>query len=240
MMVSVEDVSKRYGTIEALSGVSFTVAPGEFVAVIGASGAGKSTLLRSINGLVKPDRGQVRLNGQELTPRLLRRARQKIGMVFQGFNLIKELTVFENVLIGRLGYKPLLGLRFNREDREIALRALEEVGLADRAWQYPSALSGGMRQRVGIARALAQEPAIILADEPVASLDPVTAREIMDILQRLNYERGVTIICNLHQVELARAYATRVLGLYQGRLVFDGPAAALQPDVANAVYRGIA
>src|SRR5690606_8157869 len=215
------------GTV-ALKDVSFTVPDGEFLAVIGLSGSGKSTLLRCINRLIDPTEGEIIWNGVDLA-RLegadLRRARRKIGMVFQQFNLVKRSSVMTNVLAGRLGYtspwRSITG-RFSQEDRRRAMQAMERLGIANQAHKRADELSGGQQQRVGIARALMQEPEMILADEPVASLDPVLAHSILQHLERLNQEDHITVLCSLHYLDLVQRYATSVIGLREGRLVYEG------------------
>ncbi len=228
-MLEVKNLTKVYddGTC-ALTDVSFTVEPRDFLVVIGLSGSGKSTLLRCINRLVDPTEGAIFLDGANTTSanqNELREIRRRIGMVFQQFNLVKRSSVLTNVLAGRLGYagtaQSMVG-RFTKRDREIAASALERVGLAEQARKRASELSGGQQQRVGIARALAQEPDFILADEPVASLDPVLAHSILNYLEQLNQQEGITIICSLHYLDLVQRYATRVIGLRDGRLVYEG------------------
>ncbi|MEJ2264533.1 MAG: phosphonate ABC transporter ATP-binding protein [Anaerolineales bacterium] len=228
-MLQVEHLTKTYadGTV-ALRDVNFAVEEGEFLIIIGLSGSGKSTLLRCINRLVEPTEGRILWNGRDLTAANqteLRLIRREIGMIFQHFNLVKRSTVWTNVLAGRLGYTPpawSLINRFRRADREIADRALERVGIADKAHNRADELSGGQQQRVGIARALMQEPKMILADEPVASLDPVLAHTILGYLEKINQEDNVTILCSLHFLDLVQRYATKVIGLREGRLVFEG------------------
>ena len=227
---------------DALYGVDLTVEAGEFVVIIGRSGAGKTTFLRSINRLVEPTAGTVQVAGQPVTgtdPARLRRVRRQIGMIFQQFNLVRRASVLENVLAGRLGYTPtwssLLG-RFPARDRAMALDCLDQVGLRALATRRADTLSGGEQQRVAIARALAQLPSVILADEPTASLDPGLASSIMDILRRINVDRGLTLVVSQHQLETALAYASRVVGFRRGRVVFDGPPSAVTPAVASALY----
>ncbi len=228
-MLRVEHLTKIYetGTL-ALDDVSFTVEEGEFLIIIGLSGSGKSTLLRSINRLIEPTAGRIVWNGVDITAldeAGLRRIRREIGFVFQEFNLVERLPVLTNVLAGRLGYvNPWWSLfyYFPPEDRRRALEALEQVGLRDKAHNRASDLSGGQKQRVGIARALLQNPKMLLADEPVASLDPVLAHSIMGYLERLNRERGITILCSLHYLDLVQRYATRVIGLRNGKVVYEG------------------
>jgi len=218
------------------------IRPGEFVVIVGSSGAGKSTLLRAINGLNRLTSGTVSVDGRVVAPRPareLRRLRRHIGMIFQDFRLVRRLTVMSNVLIGRLahvaGWRAMLNL-WPAGDRAIAADALERVGIADKAWVKASELSGGQQQRVGIARALAQQPAIVLADEPVASLDPVTTHQIMKDLVRINRELGITTLVNLHFLDLAREYGQRIIGLRFGELVYDGPAAQVTDEDFRNIY----
>lgn len=228
-MLEINNLTKVYddGT-RALENVSFSVKDGEFLVVIGLSGSGKSTLLRCINRLIEPTAGQILLDGEDVTSAdstQLRKIRRRIGMIFQHFNLVRRSNVLTNVLAGRLGYVntwPTLVHRFPREDRDGAFRALKRVGLTDQAYKRASELSGGQQQRVGIARALMQQPSIILADEPVASLDPVLAHTILGYLEQLNRDEGMTIICSLHYLDLVQRYATQVIGLRSGSLVYTG------------------
>jgi len=242
-ILSLVNVSKTYvrGKLVALTDVSFDIGQGEFVVILGPSGAGKSTMLRCINRLAQPTGGQVFLRGREITdaPRSLRKARQEIGMVFQQFNLVTRLSVMTNVLSGRLSYRSTwrsLFYSFTREDRAIALECLEMVALGHKAFQRADTLSGGEQQRVAIARALAQQPKIILADEPVASLDPKIARQVLDYLRDVSQRLGISVICNLHQINFAREYAQRIIGLAQGKLIFDGPPSALTDDIISQIY----
>ena len=228
--------------VRAVDGIDLTVVPGEFVVILGRSGSGKTTFLRAINRLVEPTAGSVQVAGQPVTgagPAELRAVRRRIGMVFQQFNLVRRATVLENVLAGRLGYVPplpsVLG-RFPAADREIARTCLAQVGLAHLAQRRADTLSGGEQQRVSIARALAQAPSVILADEPTASLDPALTADIMGILKRINAEGGLTLIVSQHQLETALAYATRIVGFRAGRVAFDGPPAAVTPAVVEAIY----
>ncbi len=228
-MLEVKHLTKVYddGTV-ALRDLSFEVQDGEFLIIIGLSGAGKSTLLRCINRLIEPTEGQIIWDGVDVTAaslEQLRHIRCKIGMIFQHFNLVKRSTVLTNVLAGRLGYvSPWASLlnRFPSEDRKRAMWALERLGIADQAHKRADELSGGQQQRVGVARALMQEPLMILADEPVASLDPVLAHSILGHLERLNQEDGMTILCTLHYLDLIQRYASRVIGLRDGELVYRG------------------
>jgi phosphonate transport system ATP-binding protein len=228
-MLEVQNLTKVYpdGTV-ALKDVSFTVDPGEFLIIIGLSGSGKSTLLRCINRLIDPTEGRILWDGVDVTAAEgedLRHIRRQIGMVFQQFNLVKRSSVLTNVLAGRLGYTPTgssLVHRFSAADRELAGKALRRVGIADQARKPARELSGGQQQRVGIARALMQQPRMILADEPVASLDPVLAHSILGHLEQLNREDRITILCSLHYLDLVQRYASRVIGLRAGRLVWRG------------------
>ena len=230
--------------VVAVDGVDLSVRPGEFVVVLGRSGSGKTTLLRALNRLVEPTAGLIRVAGRTVTgaaPAELRAIRRHMGMIFQQFNLVRRASVLDNVLAGRLGFIPplpsLVG-RFPASDRTLALDCLAQVGLAHLAGRRADTLSGGEQQRVAIARALAQSPSVILADEPTASLDPQLTGSIMDILRRINVERGLTLVVSQHQLETALAYATRVVGLRRGRVGFDGPPAAVTPAAVEAIYEG--
>jgi phosphonate transport system ATP-binding protein len=234
-MLKIENLTKIYpdGT-QALTDVSFNVEDGEFLVIIGLSGSGKSTLLRCINRLVEPTEGRIIWNGQDVTAANqaeLRRIRREIGMVFQHFNLVKRSSVTTNVLSGRLGYTPpswSLINRFREKDHQLSTEVLERMGIPEKDDNRADELSGGQQQRVGIARALMQEPKMILADEPVASLDPVLAHSILGNLEKLNQEDGISIICSLHFLDLVQRYATRVVGLRDGRVVFEGDAKDVQ------------
>lgn len=226
-----EKVSVTYpnGT-RALHDVSLEIAAGEMVAVVGLSGSGKSTLIRTLNGLVPASSGTVAVGPHVVTGlrgRSLRELRGRMGMIFQGFNLAERVDVYRNVLVGRFAHTPayrtILGLA-TEQDRRLALAALDSVGMLDKLWSRAGALSGGQKQRVAIARALTQEPTVMLADEPVASLDPPTAHAVMRELQRINAERGLTVLVNLHLMDIARQYTTRMIGLRAGEIVHDGPA----------------
>jgi phosphonate transport system ATP-binding protein len=227
--VRIEHLTKVYpdGT-RALSDITLSVAPGEFLVIIGLSGSGKSTLMRCINRLIEPTSGKVYVDDVEITalsPEDLRRARRQIGMIFQQFNLVKRATVLTNVLSGRLGYVPpvwALWGYFPRELREEAIRHLRTVGIPEKAQARADQLSGGQQQRVGIARALMQDPKLILADEPVASLDPATSHSVLKYIEDLNRREGITVLCSLHFLSLARRYGTRVVALKAGQIVFDG------------------
>jgi phosphonate transport system ATP-binding protein len=228
-MFEVKNLTKIYddGTV-ALRDVSFEVADGEFLVIIGLSGSGKSTLLRCINRLIDPTEGQIIWDGVDITaaePTELREIRRQIGMIFQHFNLVRRSNVITNVLAGRLGYvNPWSSLlhRFPAQDRKMAMQALERVGITEQAHKRADELSGGQQQRVGIARALMQQPRMILADEPVASLDPVLAHSILGYLEQLNQEEEITVLCSLHYLDLVQRYATRVIGLRGGQIVYRG------------------
>ncbi len=242
-MIKFQNATVTYaGGVTAMRDLSITVDDGEFVVIVGLSGAGKSTLIRAVNGLVPLTAGSLDVNGREVTELNragLRALRAEVGMIFQGFNLVDRTTVLNNVLMGRLHRVPtwrtLVG-RYPQADVDIAARALAQVEIVDRAWVRASNLSGGQRQRVGIARALAQEPSIILADEPVASLDPPTSHVVMRYLQQINRDLGMTTIVNLHFLDLATAYADRIIGLRDGELVFDGPGSACDAQVFEDIY----
>ena len=242
-MLKVENLTKTYpnGT-QALKNVSFEVKDGEFLAVIGLSGSGKSTLLRCINRLIEPTSGKIYWNNEDITAASgadIRKVRRQIGMVFQQFNLVKRSSVLTNVLSGRLGYvNPLSSSLhlFSAEDQKRALASLEQVGLADKAHVRADSLSGGQQQRVGIARALMQDPKLILADEPVASLDPVLAHSILKYLEQLNKERGITVLCSLHFLDLVHRYATSAIALKDGELVFQGLPKQIDDAQFKAIY----
>ncbi|MDH3403705.1 MAG: phosphonate ABC transporter ATP-binding protein [Acidobacteriota bacterium] len=228
--------------VKGLDAVDLEVPRGELVVVVGLSGAGKSTLLRAVNGLVRITGGDVVVDGRSVRASHgagLRDLRASVGMIFQDYRLVRRLSVLQNVLVGRVARVPtwrqLAGL-WPKEDVALALDSLDRVGLADRAYVKAGQLSGGQQQRVGIARALAQKPAVILADEPVASLDPVTSRQVMDDLQRINRDLGITTLVNLHFLDLAKEYAERIIGLSQGRVVFDGAGAGVTADDFAEIY----
>lgn len=242
-MLKVENLTKVYpGGTPALYDVSFEVEQGEFLAIIGLSGSGKSTLLRCINRLIEPTEGTITWDGVDITnasQEELRRIRRRIGMVFQHFNLVNRSKVLTNVLSGRLGYlNPALAVvnRFPKADIERAYAQLIRVGLEDKADSRADELSGGQQQRVGVARAMMQEPEMMLADEPVASLDPVLAHSIMQYLERINQDDGVTVICSLHFLDLVHQYADRVIALNEGELVFEGSPSEIDDKKFKEIY----
>jgi phosphonate transport system ATP-binding protein len=242
-MIKFENASVTYpGGVHALRNLTLEIPDGEMVVIVGLSGAGKSTLIRAINGLVPLSSGDVTVDGRSVakasTPEL-REIRSRIGMIFQTFNLVKRTTVLNNVLMGRLHATSTLRSVFGwwrAADVEIAMQALERVGIVDKAYVRASNLSGGQQQRVGIARALAQQPKTILADEPVASLDPPTSHVVMRDLQRINRELGITTIVNLHFLDLAKVYGERIIGMRDGSLVYDGTGAAADETVFRDIY----
>jgi len=242
-MLKVENLTKIYeGGTQALDNVSFEVEKGEFLAVIGLSGSGKSTLLRCINRLIEPTEGTITWDGVDITnasQEELRRIRRRIGMVFQHFNLVNRSKVLTNVLAGRLGYvNPALSVvnKFPKEDLAKAYAQLARVGLEEKANARADELSGGQQQRVGVARAMMQDPEIMLADEPVASLDPVLAHSIMQYLELINQEDGVMVLCSLHFLDLVHQYADRVIALKDGKLVFEGTPTEIDDDKFKEIY----
>jgi phosphonate transport system ATP-binding protein len=241
-MLVVEGLTCRFGAKAAVDNASFAIAPGGFVGVIGRSGAGKSTLLRTINRLAEPTAGRIIFDGVDVTAlkgRELRKWRARSAMIFQQFNLVGRLDVLTNVLMGRLADIPSwrsLAQIWPDEDKALAMSALEQFDMASLAAQRADQLSGGQQQRVAIARALVQEPDIILADEPIASLDPRNTRIVMDALLRINKHFGITVICNLHSLDLARTYCDRLIGMSAGRVVFDGAPATLTEHIARELY----
>jgi phosphonate transport system ATP-binding protein len=244
-MITVSNLSKIFpdGT-QALAEVDVSIPEGDFVAVIGLSGAGKSTFLRCLNRLVDPSGGSIVVDGRDvagLRGRALQRYRRTVGFIFQQFNLVTRLTVLDNVLSGRLGYHPtwrgMLAL-YSERDVALARASIREVGLAGREDTRVDQLSGGQQQRVAIARAMTQEPKLILADEPMASLDPRLSDVILGILKEVNERRGVTVLVNIHVIELAKRYAKRVLAFNKGRLVFDGPVSDLDDALETRIYAG--
>jgi phosphonate transport system ATP-binding protein len=241
-MLQIQGLSKRFGDKTAIDSVSLEIAEGAFVGVIGRSGAGKSTLLRSINRLADASSGRILWRGEEVSRfrgSALHGWRSRCAMIFQQFNLIGRLDVLTNVLMGRLRHVPAWRAQLNlwgAEDRAIALSGLEQFDMAGFAAERAETLSGGQQQRVAIARALVQEPDIVLADEPIASLDPRNTKIVMDALQRINRHFGLTVLCNLHSLDIARSYCDRLVGMAGGRVVFDGAPAALTDQVARELY----
>ena len=244
-MIEFQNVSKRYPNgFEALKDINLKIEQGEFAAVIGLSGAGKSTLIRTINRMHDITEGTLTVDGinvMDLQGKSLRAFRRKIGMIFQSFNLITRTTVIKNVLTAFVPELPwwraFLGI-FRKEEKIAALEALDQMGILDKAFVRADQLSGGQQQRVALARTLAQNPQIILADEPVASLDPVTARQVMDDFQRINRDMNITVIINIHHVELALQYASRVIGIREGKIVYDGPSSQVTQQILDGIYQG--
>jgi len=242
-VLSVQNISKTYpnGT-KALRDVSFDIKRGEFVVVIGPSGSGKSTLMRSLNRLVDVSSGTIEVEGQNLTKaggRKLRSVRRRVAMVFQHANLVGRLTVLQNVLHGRIGHMSTLAGTFGRyseTDKQTAVDLLNEIELGEHMYNRASELSGGQKQRVGIARAIIQDPAVLLCDEPIASLDPSVSKVIMDMIYKMTAERGITTIVNLHQIDVALKYATRIIGMHKGEVVFDGRPSELTKDTIELIY----
>ncbi|MDC1541813.1 phosphonate ABC transporter ATP-binding protein [Candidatus Pseudothioglobus singularis] len=244
-MIEFKQVQKKYPNgLLALKDIDLEIKQGEFVAVIGRSGAGKSTLLRCINRMHNITSGSLTVDGVEISTlkgKEIRKLRRNIGMIFQSFNLVTRISVLKNVLVGFVPDMPvwrkILGV-FTEEEKKQALMAIDQVGILDKAYTRVDQLSGGQQQRVALARTLAQHPKIILADEPVASLDPVTAKQVMDDFRRINQELGMTVVMNIHHVELALAYAHRVIGLRDGEIVFDGKSEDVTDAVLHQIYKG--
>lgn len=242
-MLKIKGLHKEYkGGTKALNDINFSVKDGEFISIIGPSGAGKSTLLRCVNRMIDVSSGELIFDSEDinaLKKRELRSLRTKIGMIFQHYNLVNRLSVIENVLHGRLGYKNtiegVLGI-YTEEEKEQAFRLLKRLGLEDQAYKRCDRLSGGQKQRVGICRALIQNPKLILCDEPIASLDPSSAKTIMDYLKRINRETGITVILNLHQVDVAKKYSDRIIGINGGSVIFDGKPEDLDGDIIHEIY----
>ncbi|MCD6272083.1 MAG: phosphonate ABC transporter ATP-binding protein [Deltaproteobacteria bacterium] len=241
-MIELYDSGKTYPNgCKALEKINLSIQEGEFVSVIGASGAGKTTLIRLINGLEKISEGKVIVDGLEISESNVKKIRRRVGMVFQHFNIVEQLSVMTNVLsgcLGRLRCLPSLFYFFPKTDIQVAAMAIKRVGLIDKTWIRVDKLSGGQRQRVGVARALAQKPRIILADEPVASLDPVAGLQIMKILKEISVKDGITVVANLHQLSLARQFSDRVIGLYQGKIVFNEKPDQLTENIISGIYNG--
>ncbi|WP_084102098.1 phosphonate ABC transporter ATP-binding protein [Demequina sp. NBRC 110051] len=242
-MIELKDVAVRYPNgVVGLDGVNLTIPDGEFVVVVGLSGAGKSTLIRTINGLVPVTSGSLLVDGMDVasaSKKEMRAIRSKIGMIFQSFNLVKRTSVMNNVIMGQLhdipSWRSMLGA-WSKEEKEKGYQALERVGIVEKTWTRASELSGGQQQRVAIARALAQDPSVMLADEPVASLDPPTAQMVMKDLQRINRELSITTLVNLHFLDLARQFGDRVIGMRAGQVVFDGTGAEADDAVFEKIY----
>jgi phosphonate transport system ATP-binding protein len=243
-VLSVNNLTARYNKNgqDILKGISFTVEPGDFYAVIGPSGSGKSTLIRCINRLIEPHQGSITLFGEEITTlsaRQLRRTRRHIGMIFQEFNLVNRMSVMDNVLSGRLGYVGTvrsLFKWFTRQDIQRALEMLERVGLIEHVDKRADQLSGGQRQRVGIARALMQDPKLLLVDEPTASLDPKISRDVMGLIQQTARDIGIPVLCNIHDVTLAKEFCNHILGLQGGHMIFNGPTSELHDSDLERIY----
>lgn len=244
MLLSIKNVSKKYNNgTNALKNISFDVEKGEFISVIGPSGSGKSTLLRSINKMIDISQGSILFedkNIESLKKTQIELVRREIGMIFQSYNLVERLTVIENVLHGRLGYKSIisgiLGI-YSEEEKKEAFSFLERVNMTKYAYQKCSELSGGQKQRVGIARAIMQKPKLLLCDEPIASLDPKTAENIMDYLKKIVTELKITCIVNLHQVDIAKKYSDRIIALNKGEKIFDDKAERLTEKIVEFIYK---
>lgn len=243
-MITFENVDVVYPNgFQGLTDVNLTVEQGEFVAIVGLSGAGKSTLIRAVNGLVPYTSGSLSVGEDIVNPQSkskLRKLRARVGMIFQSFNLVTRISVLNNVLVGRSAFTPtwrsLTGW-YSAADKEAAFQSLERVGIVEKAYHRASALSGGQQQRVAIARVLAQDPEVVLADEPVASLDPPTAHQVMRDLRRIQQDLGITCIVNMHHLEIARSYADRIIGMRDGHVVFDGPVDDATDEVIEEVYQ---
>jgi phosphonate transport system ATP-binding protein len=241
-MITIEGLRKSYGGRPVLQGIDLTVKPGEFLVILGPSGAGKSTLLRCVNGLVHPDAGRIAIDGNEFDAERAGRGLRPVAMIFQHHNLVKRLSVLKNVLVGRMaGLSSVLSALqiFPKRDVEIAMECLARVELSHKANARGDQLSGGEQQRIGIARALAQQPAAILCDEPVASLDPKTSRVVLGYLKAICKEEGIAVICNLHQVDYAVEFGERIVGLSGGKVVFDDTPDHLTAEVVHQIYPGL-
>lgn len=242
-ILDIKNLKKYYGNVKAVEDVSFSVKEGELVVIIGPSGAGKSTVLRCINRMIDATDGSVIFEGKDVVQikkeKDLKQIRRKIGMIFQSFNLVYRLSVFQNVLHGRLGYmsevNAVLG-RYSEEDKKKALDILEKIGLKDMIYKRAGGLSGGQKQRVGIARALMQEPSLLLCDEPIASLDPSSSKIIMDLIHKMTKENNIACIVNLHQVDVAKTYADRIVGIHKGAVVFDDTPDKLTDEMIEIIY----
>lgn len=242
-MIKIDHLTKNFGpTLRALDGVSLEIAQGEFVAILGPSGAGKSTLIRCINGLVRPDTGSILIDSRLLdhsNQKELKNIRKSIAMIFQQFNLIERRDALSNVMMGRLGHmntlSSLLGL-FPDDDYQMALESLKRVGLETHQKHLARNLSGGQQQRVAIARALVQQPKLLLGDEPVGSLDPITAKSILTLLKEINTRDNITVVLNMHSVELSLEFADRIIGFKDGRVVYDGPTKSISPEILEDIY----
>jgi len=242
-LLIVRNLTKCYGVTKAVDNVDFDINKKEIVTIIGRSGAGKSTLMRCINRLVQNDGGNVLFNGIEITNkmdgRILRSARCRIGFIFQHFNLVYGLTVFQNVMHGKLGWLPTVSAiigKYSEEDKEKAFEILQTLGLEDQIYKRAGDLSGGQKQRVGIARALMQEPTLLMCDEPIASLDPVTSRTIMELIVSQAKQRGIACLINLHQVEIAKEFSTRIIGMRAGKIVYDDLPERLTTERIELIY----
>jgi phosphonate transport system ATP-binding protein len=240
-MIKFENICKKFGNVEVLKGINLEIKEGEFVILLGLSGAGKSTLLRTINGLVTVCDGQVTVDGIKVSKDTVRQIRKKVGMIFQQFNLVKRSSVLRNVLCGRLGHSNVLNTCisiFDKDDLENARACLKRVNILEKIHERADKLSGGQQQRVGIARAITQKPKILLADEPVASLDPKTSKEIMGLLKKINKEDKITVIVSLHDLHLAYEFGERFVGLNHGRIVVDKPVTELNEEDIKKIYEG--
>ena len=241
-MLRIEGLSRRFGEVSALEDVTLLIDEGEFIGVIGRSGAGKSTLLRLLNRLIEPTSGQIFFGDENVSAKrgyALQDWRRRAAMIFQQFNLIDRLSVLDNVLVGRVAMVPRWrswSMAWPMADRARAIEALDRLDMTDHALKRADQLSGGQQQRVAIARALVQAPKLILADEPVASLDPRSTKAVMDALAQINREDGLTVLCNLHHIDLARQYCRRIIGIHAGRVVFDGPVEALDEAAIRLIY----
>lgn len=240
--LSLVNVNKNYGAHKAIRDINLHVNPGNFVVLLGPSGAGKSTIFKCVSQLIRADSGEVWLNEQQinhLKGNALRLQRRKIGLIFQQFNLVSRLSAIQNVLLGRLGHMPTwkanLGL-FSEADRQLCLRSLDRVGMLNKAYQRADTLSGGQQQRVAIARVMAQESNLILADEPVASLDPVTSRQVLTQLKEIAVERNMAILCSLHQTDLALEFADRIIAMSNGIITFDKNARDVKENELKSIY----